>query len=903
MIWTNREIKTIKWSDFFQVTPNNYKTFRLVPHTNMSNAQNRHLWNSLHKAYELYHSLQSRIDVTVKEGLKVTFRPKDYIWFDMILKNTKEGKVVEFFLSTTETMAKKMKGIVENKWNATLEEVKSDAIKVEFKNTDIYELKYAHHDIFSLNTNHEHQNTPIGTLLNSMDEMEEGDFARISICNERESRQKWLGNSSWALKKISKGHVPKKPNAGGKRVIGAISKGFVAIANEILHLLQDVLNAFNNVFSPNNKQFEKQKVQHRNELKEELQTLKISERTREKANASVWRSHVRVAVSSERKFNRDNLSNALTGSYSELKDNNELKVSKVKFGGFEANIKGVNVKLKGRKHEIINELNTFQLSKRTKSDINPNIISCDELGRLIQLPTAELQRRYEDVLKTNKKIETDIPKIFIHKQAEEYVKIEDIKIKVGSNKIKVNNKKKRLIKTKENGLLIGQSQKQGVNHSIGIPINNPNEFYKGYVMLGGMGGGKDTAIQNFVTEGSMQHNLSFFVIDQVNKEGLEGMANGIRDTIPPEKIIDIDLSDENYLPPLDLTEVMEKLGRKGEDRFANELIDFFGDIESMGQSRKILRDFAKASNGSLYNIKRLIEDESFREETAKRLREEKKIRLAEEIEKFISQYELVVKTDKKGNETSSEYKCIKDGQKAIDGKAQPILNRLDEFFGDNTLFEIFAQPPKKELNFEQWMKEGKVVIFRVPDRILSTVAVRTLVHWITLKVLMTRLLMTTEDQSNGSFIIFNEPQTYLEGNMGLAKLLSRIAVQGRKEKLGSIFACHHLGQIKEIEKDLISGGVHWMLFKSDNEETFKKLEKELKPIEVETALNIPNNKDTRHAICILNFGGERKPAFMVQMLKPSYTRYKPYDNSFLTQRHSRMYGRHWEEIEKILEGA
>ncbi|MGY3718670.1 ATP-binding protein, partial [Sutcliffiella cohnii] len=456
---------------------------------------------------------------------------------------------------------------------------------------------------------------------------------------------------------------------------------------------------------------------------------------------------------------------------------------------------------------------------------------------------------------------------------------------------------------KENGVLIGHSERKGESFPIAIPTSNPNEFYKGYVFLGGMGGGKDTAIQNFVTEGSLNHNLSFFVIDQVNKEGHQGMANGIRDTLPPEKVIDIDLSDENYLPPLDLTEIMKKLGRKGEDRFANELIDFFGDVEGMGQSRKILRDFAKASNGSLYNIKRLIEEKAFREETAKRLRNENKIRLAEEIEKFVSKYELVVKTDKKGNEVSSEYKCIKDGQKSLDGKAAAILNRLDEFFGDNTLFEIFAQPPKKELNFEQWMTEGKVVIFRVPDRILSTVAVRTLVHWITLKVLMTRLLMSSDDQSNGAFLIFNEPQTYLTGNEGLAKLMARIAVQGRKERLGSIFACHHLGQIREIEKDLISGGVHWLLFKSDNEETFKKLEKELKPIDVETALNIPNTKETRHAICILNFGGERKPAFMVQMLKPSYIRYKPYDNSFLTKRHSRIFGRHWEEIERLLDGA
>lgn len=887
-----KKVEPIEWNKFFQINSNQYKTYQLVPHLNMSNAQNRHLWTAMHKAYELYHSIPSRLDWRFKDGFKVTFRPKDFVWFDMVLRNTKaDGKKVEFFFTTTETMADKMKNILENKWNVTVKEAISEQIKVSEKHTDIYEMKYMHHDIFSLNTNHQHQTTPIGSLLHSLEELEEGDFARISICNERENRKKWLGSSSWALKKLSKGHVPKRPNASGKHLISAFGKIFVSIMNEVIKLLQDVLNAFNNVFSPNSKSFDSKTIQNKNELKDELHTLKVSDRTKEKANASVWRSHFRVAVHSEKKFNRDNISNILVSGYSELAENNELKPVKVRFGGIDITFKGMNIKVKGRKSEIIEELNTFELSKKTKTDINPNLISCDELGRIIQLPTAELQRRYEDAIKANKKIETDISSIFVYKPSEEYVEVEDIKISIGSNNITMNEKKLNVISKKENSILVGHSELKSESISIGIPVSNPNEFYKGYVYLGGMGAGKDTAIQNFVTEASLKQNISFVVIDQVNKEGLEGMANGIRDSLPPEKIIDIDLSDENYLPPLDLTEVMQKIGRKGLDRFANELIDFFGDMESMGQSRKILRDFAKASNGSLYNIKRLLEEEDFRSETVKRLHSENNPRLAQELEKYLSEY-----GEKKG-----EIVIVKDGQKSLDNKASAILNRLDEFFGDSTLFEIFAQPPKKELNFEQWMKEGKVIIFRVPDRVLSTVAVRTLVHWITLKVLMTRLLMSTEDQSNGTFMIFNEPQTYLEGNKGLAKLLSRIAVQGRKERLGSIFACHHLGQIKEIEEDLISGGVHWMLFKNDNEDTFKKLEKQLAPISVETALNIPNTKNTRHAICILNFGGERKPAFMIQMLKPSYQRYKPYDNSFLTKRHAQVFGRSYSELETLLQ--
>ncbi|XKK25008.1 hypothetical protein HFP65_28605 [Bacillus sp. CB62A.1] len=45
------------------------------------------------------------------------------------------------------------------------------------------------------------------------------------------------------------------------------------------------------------------------------------------------------------------------------------------------------------------------------------------------------------------------------------------------------------------------------------------------------------------------------------------------------------------------------------------------------------------------------------------------------------------------------------------------------------------------------MQEGKVIILRVPNaRGLGEHAVKTLVHWITLKTFMTRLLMTKKEQ-------------------------------------------------------------------------------------------------------------------------------------------------------------
>ncbi|MBT2744179.1 ATP-binding protein [Bacillus sp. ISL-77] len=881
-----RKIKAIKVSDYFVYQRNRMITYRIIPHISVTNNSNYKMWRILHKMYEIYNKVPSRIS---REGFQVTYREKDSIWFDVVFRQKDNEKRIEFYVSTSEIWAKKFREILENYMKVTVEEVETNVLEIPAKNEIVlHEIRLSRHDIFSLRINATEQTTPIASILTALDDISmDEDFARLSVCTETFDRKKWARNGHWANEKLRKGIIPVRARITPSKVQKALKTGISTFANEVYDVLNDIMNAISNTFFKSAKGFEKKKVfDRKHALIEELHTTKV--KTEGKLNQPVWKTYIRVAAATENKLRADLVANTISSAFAEIAGDNELLPYKVR--------------LKARKQEIINEMNTLHLSKTTMADGDVSLLSCDEISKVaIQMPTSIIQQRYENELAVNKKVEIDISSIFIHQEKKAGVRIGDIVINIGSNNIQLNEQPLKSHEVNSNSILIGHAEYKGKDIPIGIPLGNPEETYKGYVAMGGMGSGKDTMIQNFVTEASLKHNISFVVIDQVNKEGLQGMANGIRDCLPPEKIIDIELSDDNYLPPLDLTEVMEKLGRKGADRFANELIDFFGDLESMGQSRKILRAFAQASNGSLYNIKRLLESEPFRAETARKLREEGKKRLAEEIEKYLSEYELVEKRNSKGEVTSSDMKCTKDGQKSLDGKTSAIYNRLDEFMGDSTLFEIFAQPPKAAMNLEQWMREGKVIIFRVPDRILSTVAVRTLVHWITLKVLMTRMLMTVDDQQNGAFIVFNEPQTYLAENKGLAKLLSRIAVQGRKERLGSIFACHHLGQLKEISEDLISGGVNWLLFKNDNENTFKRLETQLQPISVETALNIPNTKTTRHAICILNFGGERKPAFLVRMLKPFYERYKPYDNSFLTKRHSRMFGRHYEEIEELID--
>jgi hypothetical protein len=866
-------IKRIKLSEYFSLQKNKMITFKITPNISVSNNQNHKMWRMLHKLYEVYEATPSRI---TRNGFHFTYRERDNIWFDTVFRQKDGKKSVEFFISTTEIWAKKLRETIENYMKVTIEEVEVSSFSVPEGDIKLREINLARHDIFSLQTDAREQTAPVSSIMSTLNDItSDGDFARLSVCTEAFGREKWLKNASWAHEKLTKGKVPQRAKITPGKVLTVLKVGLITLLNEMYDVINDTLNAVSNVFFKSENRYEKKSaIDKRQALSSEINSTQLSNKSSNKINQPVWKTHIRIASKTNDPLRSELIMNTIGSAFSELSGDNELLPVKINF--------------KKKREEVINELNTLQLSNRTKVDGDVSLLSCDELSKVsLQLPTATVQQKHEDALSVNKKVETDIPSIFIHRQTKEKVNIGDIEISIGSNKIKHKEAPLNVIRRKEYGLLIGHSEVKGQKIPICIPLNNPNEFFKGYVFQGQMGAGKDTAIQNFVTEGCLKHNISFVVIDQVNKEGREGMANGIRDSLPPEKLVDLDLSNEKYLPPLDLTEVMNKLGRKGADRFANELIQFLG-VDDMGQSKRLLRNFAKACNGSLYQLQQLLEDESLRCQRIKELREEGNTRLADELDKYTSQY---------GMNKKEEMVCVFDGQKSLDSKAAAILNRLDSFLGDDTLFSVFAQPPKEEMSFETWMREGKTIIIRVPDRVLSLVAVKTLVHWITLKVLMTRLLMDNEGQENGAFIVFNEPQTYLKENAGLADLMARIAVQGRKERLGSIFACHHIGQIKEISEDLISGGVHWFLFKNDNKKTFEALETELKPnFDIESAMRTEKHR----AINILNFGGDRKPAFLVKMLPPSYERYQAYDNSFLTKRHASLYGRPVEEIENLI---
>lgn len=827
--------KTLNWHEFFK--ENKMVVYRIIPHTSVTNNTNRKIWRILHKLYEVYDSPSARLDIKFKGGFKISYREKDTIWFDIVFRQVEGEKKVEFYVSTTELWAKKFREVIEDRMKVTIEETSIDDLQVPQENTVIQELKYIRHDIFSMNTNATEQTSPISSVLSALDDVTfNGDYARLSIAAETMSRIKWSKLSSYAHEKLTKGKIPQRNRLSPALFSRHAQNGIVWLINEVNGIIQDTLQGISKAFFKSDENDKKNQTELIEKPKDDI--FGNMKKSLDKRYQPVWKTRIRVAAHSEEKLRRDLIANTISGAFSEIGEENELTT--------------FTVRIKARKNEIINELNTLKLSSRSKADGDVNLVSCDEMSKIaMQLPTREVQQRYEEALKVNRKVETEIPNIVAN----------------------------------EKGILVGHAEHKGEQIPISIPLSNLDEAFRSYGFVGAPRTGKDTLIKNMVVEGALKHKISSIVFDPIMEDGNRGMADGIRDALPPKHIIDLDLSDENYYPPMDLTEVIKKLGRRGANRFALELIDFFGDVETMGQSRKILREFALAARGSIYDIKLLLENEDYRIKRIKELRKDGQERLASSLDKWTSEW---------GGDSKGNLKLVRDGQKALDGKASAILNRLDEFLGDPDMLNIFAQDPHPELDFEKWMMEGKVIIIRVPNRKLGVLNTKTLIHWISLKVFMTKLLMSPNDSK--TFIVFNEPHQYL--TPGLKNLMGRIILEGPKWRLAGMFAFHHFGKLDYgLDDDLISGGINWFLFANDNKKVFERLDEQLKPtFDMESA----TGTEAYHPICILRYGGRRQNPFLMKALAPPTERYPMYDNSFLTKRHSRMYGRHWQAVEKMI---
>src|SRR5699024_4111696 len=157
--------------------------------------------------------------------------------------------------------------------------------------TIIQDVKYMRHDIFSLSTKSSERQTPISPILSTIDELENnGDIAMLSICNEVESRQKWIKSSHFANEQLKRDKIPQRMRVGLKSIIPHAKTGIAGIINEVHDVLMDTFEAIATSFFKFDEEFKKEKMIDKvNVIQDELQGGTLSSSSKGKIGQPVFK--------------------------------------------------------------------------------------------------------------------------------------------------------------------------------------------------------------------------------------------------------------------------------------------------------------------------------------------------------------------------------------------------------------------------------------------------------------------------------------------------------------------------------------------------------------------------------------------------------------------------------------
>lgn len=802
--------------------------FQIIPDRSIRNNQNRLLWRLVHDLMGVDHGFRSRV---WREGWTFCYRPRDNVWFDLTIRcREEEGETIReviFTVAVPADLARTFKQkFLDKHPHVTVQEAPLSLVEVPEGST-ITDYRYKRHDLFSLHCDDTKETSPLSGFLNAAYDLQGNDFARMSFCLERYDRQLWRNRADAAWRQLDQKRVPVRARFDIGLLFRNLSDIRKVLFTQFRSLIGDFLQAFQNSFFKSTKRFNKENP--REQVSEDYARLfmngDLSPNTKKKIFDSTFKTKIRLAVHCEDRSREHMIRGSFTSAMAEMAQDNTLEPHKVR------------VRIQARARD---DMNLFRPGKK---DPDPNIMSAKEIGKLNQYPTAELQERYADVLESKQRFEVELPAMF----------------------------------REPSGILLGHTAYKGEKIPVYLPMDHADTLMMPRVFIGSPRMGKDTALANYVVEAA-QKGMGGVVLDVVNEEGnTRGLADSIRDALPPDRIIDLDVSNREHILYVGLNEVLTAGGEEAGTLLANDFAAIF-EVEDNGRTRSYLREAVKACNGDPLAVRLLLLSEGTEGDlldlTIKRLQKEGK--------HFAAAF-------------WDSYRYESRGQKSEIRK--PILNRLEEIFGDDHLKNVFGQRPNPEIDFARWLEEGKIILIRCPNNPikLSEISVRTICQWLVLKTFYTKLILG--NKSRYSLLVLNEPHQFLSA--GLVKVLGRMLREAPKWRLSLLFAIHDFSPFtipKEMVDALFSASVNWHVFKNTNLDVYKRMGHLLRPVyDPEEAM-----RQTPRWSCINLFfqNGEYQTPILMDTLPPVNVRNQPYDNAQLAQDHARRFGRNRKEVEE-----
>jgi hypothetical protein len=491
------------------------------------------------------------------------------------------------------------------------------------------------------------------------------------------------------------------------------------------------------------------------------------------------------------------------------------------------------------------------VDREFSSKSNMDVFSIAELEKLIQLPTKKLQRSMP-VERIGVR-ENPLPKQFFD----------------------------------EKGIPFAHYQYRGQKQVIHLPTNR-DELCRLGVNIGPTGSGKSEKAANYAVE-AIKAGESVFVLDPAQGTLCDNVRDALPKDFPENHIIDFDYG--NFDWPVEIHWQSINTNNKAmANQMTNNLIAYLNRVSSdeMGdRTKELLRCAAKVifSQGlTLLELKLMYRSKEYCMELLKNVTD---LRIVTQWEDYWSLSSEAMRR---------QY-------------SDPVLSRINALVGDDFIGNCILQKPK-DTNIFRWLNgdlvDGKripyCVLLRMPKSKMGEEGLNAVatyfIYAIWLAVLNRNPMYTPV-----SWLILDEPHQYLGSAIGGQRSIwGQMASEMRKWGLGVQMYFHSWEQIpNDVRKIMKDTGVNYSLFQTDKD-TFKDLEQEFAPFDVEDFLELERFSCINRILC-----GGQWHVFISKCLEPAidYKNRKSWrceyiDRSKLTDKCHRRYGRNIEEVEKDL---
>ncbi|WP_438449474.1 hypothetical protein, partial [Gorillibacterium sp. sgz5001074] len=354
---------------FMDGRPVEYVQLRLTPDRTVDNK----------KVHDLFRALSS-FYVTPLERLQGR-KAAGALWWDVMLRNDE----IRFYCTVPADWKREILMQLEHAWPlASIEEmdVWQTVIPVS---ASVCEMKYRRSNMFALQVDRRLELEPMRSILSITGEMHAGDMTRLSICAEPASRLDWQEWAERQHKEFQKGRTPRRTRLTKRDL-------FVTFGEAVSGLLQAALDVLHAAVGG-----EEQKPAKGSDDQEKRLIMidgSLAKGTVNKRKAPTFNTYIRIAASSPDTMRQQIILRTMSNSFNDLTADNELERAEI----------GDRLR-----PVIIRELNTFRISWPTRLDPDKNVMSNEELGRLVELPTAALQDEHRDRMETLDNRQIEVP--------------------------------------------------------------------------------------------------------------------------------------------------------------------------------------------------------------------------------------------------------------------------------------------------------------------------------------------------------------------------------------------------------------------------------------------------------------------------------------------------------------